>query len=52
MRIYDNGIYRNATAEEIAEMERIQTEMLNVEEPTEQDRLRADVDYLLMLLEG
>ena len=38
MRIYDNGIYRNATPEESAEMERLQAEMPEPE-PTPDERL-------------
>ncbi len=48
MRVNDNGVYRDATP---AEMERMAAEILTPE-PTEQDRLRADVDYLLMIMEG
>lgn len=51
MRVNDNGVYRDATPAEIAEMERVAAEILPPE-PTEQDRLRADVDYLLMIMEG
>lgn len=38
-------------AEYNAEVERMAAEMQNTE-PSEQDRLRADVDYLLMMMEG
>lgn len=38
MRVYDNGKYRNATAEEIAEFERMQAEMPKPE-PTPEERL-------------
>lgn len=40
MRVYDNGIYRDATPEEIAEMERMQAEM-PPPEPTPEERLTA-----------
>lgn len=50
-KININGITREMTPEEIAEMERMAAEMPQPE-PTEQDRLRADVDYLLMMMEG
>lgn len=49
--INDNGVYREMTAEEIAEMERMVAEY-QPSEPTEQEILRADVDYLLMMMEG
>lgn len=50
-KININGITREMTAEEIAEMERMAAEM-PMPEPTEQEILRADVDYLLMMMEG
>lgn len=50
-KINVNGVTREMTPEEIAEMERMAAEMPQPE-PTEQDRLRADVDYLLMMMEG
>lgn len=40
MRVYDNGKYRNATADEIAEYERMQAEMPKPE-PTPEERLSA-----------
>lgn len=46
-----NGIYSEMTAAEIAEMERMAAEM-PLPEPTPEEVLRADVDYLLMLMEG
>lgn len=36
MRVYDNGIYRNATAEEIAEIERMAAETPAAELTTEE----------------
>ena len=50
-KININGVTREMTPEEIAEMERLAAEIPQPE-PTEQDRLRADVDYLLMIMEG
>ena len=50
-KININGITREMTPEEIAEMEHIAAE-LPQPEPTEQEILRADVDYLLMMMEG
>ena len=38
MRVYDNGIYRDATPEEIAEMERMTAEMPKPE-PTPEQRM-------------
>lgn len=49
--VNENGIRGLATAEEIAEMERMAAEM-PTPEPTPEEVLRADVDYLLMLMEG
>ena len=40
IRVYDNGKYRVATTEEIAEMERLAAEM-PVPEPTPEERLTA-----------
>lgn len=40
MRIYENGIYRDMTAEEIAEMEKLATEM-PAPEPTPEERIAA-----------
>lgn len=50
-KINVNGVTREMTAAEIAEMERMTAEM-PVPEPTPEEVLRADVDYLLMLMEG
>ena len=38
-RIYDNGIYRDMTAEEIAELEKMQTEAPEPE-PTPEERIK------------
>lgn len=40
MRIYENGIYRDMTAEEVAELEKLATEM-PVSEPTPEERIAA-----------
>ena len=40
MRIYENGIYRDMTAEEIAEREKLATEM-PAPEPTPEERIAA-----------
>lgn len=40
MRVYDNGIYRDATAEEIAEMERM-AESIPKPEPSPEERFAA-----------
>lgn len=40
MRVYDNGKYREMTAEEIAEMERMAAELPNPE-PSPEERLAA-----------
>lgn len=40
MRIYENGIYRNMTAEEIAEIEKLATEM-PAPEPSPEERIAA-----------
>ena len=45
MRVYDNGIYRDATAEELAELEAMGQAQPPIS-PTEAERLRADVDFL------
>lgn len=39
MRIYDNGIYRDASPAEIAEMERMAAEM-PAPEPTPEERIK------------
>ena len=51
MRVYDNGIYRNATPEEIAQIERMQAEMSPVE-PTPEERLTELEEALALLLSG
>ena len=38
MRIYENGIYRDMTAEEVAEFEKLATEM-PTPEPTPEERI-------------
>lgn len=40
MRICENGIYRDMTAEEVAELEKLATEM-PVPEPTPEERITA-----------
>ncbi len=40
MKIYENGIYRDMTAEEIAELERLASEM-PAPEPTAEERIAA-----------
>ena len=40
MKIYENGIYRDMTAEEIAELEKLATEM-PAPEPSPEDRIAA-----------
>lgn len=46
MRIYDNGIYRDMTAEEIKEI----TSVVEItDEPTELDKLEAQVTYTAMM---
>ena len=40
MRIYKNGIYRDLTAEEVAELEKLATEM-PAPEPTPEERIAA-----------
>lgn len=48
MRVYDNGVYRDATLEEIAEMERMAAEMTQPE-PTPEDRIAILENALLEL---
>lgn len=40
MKIYENGVYRDMTAEEVAELEKLATEM-PVPEPTPEERIAA-----------
>lgn len=40
MRIYENGVYRDMTAEEVAELEKLETEM-PAPEPTPEKRITA-----------
>ena len=40
MRIYDNGIYRDMTAEEVVELEKLATEM-PAPEPSAEERIAA-----------
>lgn len=40
MRIYENGVYRDMTAEEVAELEKLETEM-PAPEPTPEERIAA-----------
>lgn len=40
MKIYENGIYRDMTAEEVAEMEKLATEM-PTPEPSPEERIAA-----------
>ena len=40
MKIYENGIYRDMTAEEIAELEKLATE-IPAPEPTPEERIAA-----------
>ena len=40
MRIYENGVYRDMTAEEVAELEKMATEM-PAPEPTPEERIAA-----------
>lgn len=58
MKVYDNGVYRDATPEEIAEMDRMAAEM-PTPEPTPEERIallerdNADLkEALEMLLSG
>lgn len=50
-KININGVTREMTPEEIAEMERMAAEIPQPE-PTMEERNRADIDYLLMIMEG
>ena len=49
MKIYENGIIREMTTEEIAEMERLQAEM-PAPEPTAEESLAALEEAMLELL--
>ena len=51
MKIYENGIYRNMTAEEIAELERLAAEQ-PAPEPTPEERIAVLEEALNMLLSG
>lgn len=51
MRVYDNGIYRNATADELAELERLASE-LPPPEPTPEERIADLEEALALLLSG
>ena len=51
MKIYENGIYRNMTAEEIAELERLAAEQ-PAPEPTAEERIATLEEALNMLLLG
>ena len=51
MKIYENGIYRNMTAEEIAELERLAAEQPALE-PTAEERIAVLEEALNMLLSG
>ena len=51
MKIYENGIYRNMTAEEIAELERLAAEQ-PTPEPTAEERIAALEEALNLLLSG
>ena len=51
MKIYENGIYRNMTAEEIAELERLAAEQ-PAPEPTAEERIAVLEEALNMLLSG
>ena len=51
MKIYENGIYRNMTAEEIAELERLAAEQ-PAPEPTAEERITVLEEALNMLLSG
>ena len=48
MRIYDNGIYRDATPEEIAEAEH-QSMPVIPQEPTQEDRIEAQMLYTALM---
>lgn len=49
MKIFENGVAREMTAEEIAELERLQAEMPEPE-PTAEERLAALEEAMLELL--
>ena len=51
MRICENGIYRDMTPEEIAEMEKLAAEM-PTPEPTPEERIATLEEALNMLLSG
>ena len=51
MKIYENGIYRDMTAEEIAELERLAAEQ-PAPEPTPEERIAVLEEALNMLLSG
>ena len=51
MRICENGIYRDMTPEEIAEMEKLAAEM-PAPEPTAEERIAVLEEALNMLLSG
>ena len=51
MRICENGIYRDMTPEEIAEMEKLAAEM-PTPEPTAEERIATLEEALNMLLSG
>ena len=51
MKIYENGIYRNMTSEEIAELERLAAEQ-PTPEPTAEERIAVLEEALNMLLSG
>ena len=48
-RIFENGVYRDMTAAEMAELERLQAEM-PAPEPTAEERLAALEEAMLELL--
>ena len=51
MKIYENGIYRDMTAEEMAELERLAAEQ-PAPEPTPEERIATLEEALNMLLSG
>ena len=51
MRIYENGVYRDMTAEEIAEFEKLAAEQ-PAPEPTPEERIAVLEEALNMLLSG
>lgn len=51
MKIYENGIYRDMTAEEIAELEALAAEQ-PAPEPTPEERIATLEEALNMLLSG